>query len=126
MLYTPPFFIVHHDIFLLFVLVSLKDKKANCRLPYLSNVFKNSNYQCFIPVLTESTTSLSQSHPPKLMLVGTLNIEAIFHIFFPSTPGPLPSLSFSHHANWQKLVPFALFIYLAETACSLDATASQS
>ena len=63
---------------------------------------------------------------PDSALVGMLNIETIFPYFFSSTPGPLPSISFSHHANWQKLVPFALFIYLAETACSLDATTSQN
>ena len=95
------------------------------RFLWLSMVFKNSHFQCFILVLTESNTNLSQSHP-QLNACGEAKYRSYFPYFFSSTPGPLPSISFSHHANWQKLVPFALFVFLAETACSVYGTTSQS
>lgn len=127
-LHTPPLFILHPEISLLFDSVSLKDKKA---IPEIADyhacrmmVFKNSHYQCFIPALTESNMSSSQSHP-QLNARGDVKYRNHFPYFFSSTPGPLPSISFSY-ANWQQLVPFALFIYLAETACSFDGTTSQS
>ena len=80
-------------------------------------VFKNSNYQCFIPALAESKTSRSQSHPQPNAR-GDAKYRKHFPYFFSSTPGPLPSISFSHHANWQKLVPFALFIYFGRDSLS--------
>lgn len=63
---------------------------------------------------------------PELNAHGDPKYRNPFPYFFSSTAGTLPSIPFSHHANWQKLVPFTLFIYLAETACSIDETASQS
>lgn len=116
----PMSFFLHPEISFLFVLVPFKDKKAipeifdyhACRMM----VFKNSNYQCFISLLTERNTSLSQSHPQPNAR-GDDKYRNHFPYFFSSTPGPLPSISFSHHANWQKLLLFALFIYLAETVC---------
>lgn len=94
-------------------------------MPVEKMLFKNSRCQCFIPVLTGSNTSLSQSHP-RPNARGGAKYRNHFPYFFSSAPGPLPSISFSHHANWQKLVPFVLFIYLAETACSLYGTTSQN
>lgn len=126
-LYVLFFHFIHPEISLPFVFVSLKDKKEIPEIvdPHacLMMVFKTSEYQCFIPAFTESNPSLSQNHP-QMNAHGDAKYRNHFPYFFSSTPGQLPRISFSHHANWQKLVPFALFIYLNRQ--TLDATTSQS
>ena len=94
---TPPIFILYSEIDLLLDLVPLKDRKASlenvdCHACQ-AMVFKNSNYQWFIPVLKESNPSLSQSHP-QLNAQGALNIETIFHISFHQHQGRCPAYHF--------------------------------
>lgn len=125
---TPPFFFTFYSPRYLCNLFQchLKTRKQFLKLWITRAV----EWWCLKTASTNVSSKCSQKAwaraTPDSALVGMLNIETIFPYFFSSTPGPLPSISFSHHANWQKLVPFALFIYLAETVCSLDATTSQN
>lgn len=127
--HTHIIFILCPEIYLLLDSVPLKDRKAilenvDCHACQVM-VFKNSNYQWFILVLKESYLKF-EPEPPPTECSGGSKYRHHFPYLFSSTPGTMPSISFSHHANWQKLVPFASFICLAESVCSLDGTTSQS